>query len=174
MQLKQALSRLEQLAKTKLSKYTQIEVEKITGWLTTYTGRLNLSVLTQYSARDELLTTISQDPVRTWLLELAIAFYIYGGDTDDFEERLVNSLVQGLRFEGRNLSYCELPEEVLMSGPLTQFPVTLSNSFVLWFLRTLRLTREITLKEYLLSNRHIQIVAMLALVDDLVISELTS
>lgn len=108
------------------------------------------------------------DPIRTYLLELGIAFYAYGGETDDFEERLVISLAEGLRFEGADPALCELPQEVLVSGPLANFPRSNLPHFALRVLRALRATKEVSLHEYLLCNRHMQMVTLLALADDLV------
>jgi hypothetical protein len=168
-ELKEALLRLQELAKLKLLKYSPTEQEKITDWLTTYTSQLNLSTFTRHDARERLLDYLETDPVRNYVLELAVAFFTYGGDSDDFEEKLVNSLVAGLCLEGRNPNWCELPPEVLISAPSENFPLTRQHPLVLRVLRTLRIWRdEVSLKEYMLSNRHMQLVALLAFVDDLV------
>lgn len=154
------------LANIKIRKFPAADQEKINGWLKDYTALLNLSTLTRVDARERVLASIGADPIRTYLLELSIAFYAYGGETDDFEERLVNSLAAGLRFEGADPTLCELPQEVLVSGPLANFPRSNLPSFALRVLRALRVTQEVTLHEYLMSNRHMQMVVLLAMADD--------
>lgn len=167
LQLKAAVLQLEALEKQKRLKYQLTDQAKLNKWFEDYTGLMNLCTLTREDAREHILESLADDTIRTHLLELSIAFYSYGGDTDDFEERLVNSLADGLRFEGRDPSLCELPQEILASGPLANFPWTL-RSFALNFLRALRVTTEVSLHEYLLSNRHMQIVMLASLADDLV------
>jgi hypothetical protein len=167
-QLEQTLRRLEKLALAKLEKYPEAEKEKINRWLKTYTGLMNLATLTRVETRERILDSLTDESVRTFILELSIALYAYGGDSDDFEERLVNSLAEGLRFDGRSSELCELPPEVLVSGPLANFPRSNLHSLALRVLRAIRATTEVSVYDYLLSNRHMQLVMLLTLADDLV------
>lgn len=166
-QFEAAVKQVHDLAGKRLLKFTVDEQEVLTQWLTDFTSLLNLCTLTRVDARERLLNSLTIDCVRIFVLELSISFYAHGGDTDDFEERLVNSIAQGLRLDGRNLEYCELPQEVLVSAPLTNFPATLWHPSLLALKRWLRLTSETTLNEYLLSNRHMQMIVLLAFSDDL-------
>jgi hypothetical protein len=169
-QLKEALSRLLDLLEVRLERrYTVENRTKIKEWIKDYTALLNLATLTQVKQRERILESFESDQlICEFLLELSIAFYSYGGDTDDFEERLVNSLVQGLSFDGVDPRLCELPQEVLISGPKANFPTRSLTDLILTFFRMTRVTEEIPLRTYLLSNRHMQMVMLLALADDLV------
>jgi len=162
------MSLVQNLASRKLDKFSVSEREEITKWLHDNVELLNLSTLTRVDSREFLLASIERHPVRTYMLELCISFYCRGGSTYDFEEKLVNSIADGLRIDGRNPEYCELPQEVLVSAPLMNFPATLWHPLVLAVRRTLRLAEgETSLSEYLLSNRHMQMIVLLALADDL-------
>lgn len=166
-QFMRCVRQVHDLANVRVAKFAEDEQEQIKQWLRTYAELLNLCVLTSVSAREEILQSLEVNCVRVFLLELSISFFAHGGDTDDFEERLANSIASGLLIDGKNPMHCELPQEVLLSAPLTNFPATFANRFVLAFMRMTGLTSETTLSEYLLSNRHMQMIVLLALSDDL-------
>ena len=166
-QFEAAVRSIHDLAKLRIKKFTLSEQETLENWLRTYTSLINLCTLTRVDSREKLLNSMQADCVRVFLLELSISFYAHAGDTDDFEERLVNSIADGLRIEGRNPEHCELPQEVLVSAPMTNFPATLWHPMLLALKRSFRLTSETTLGEYLISNRHMQMVVLLAFSDDI-------
>ncbi len=166
-QFERAVSIVNDLGASRVMKFTEDERVVLADWLKEHTVLFNLCTLTRVDARESLLASLTIDCVRVFLLELSISFYAHGGDTDDFEERLVNSIAHGLRLDGRNPEYCELPQEILVSAPLMNFPATLWHPFILVLKRMFRLTKETTLVEYLLSNRHMQMVVLLALSNDL-------
>lgn len=173
------MRRLRLQAQRLTDKLSEQEKEKIIRWLKDYTELTKLSTLTLPAQRIRIRDSLaSDDTIRTFVLELSVAFYACGGLTDDFEERLVNSLAEGLRFDGRDRDMSELPQELLATGPLVNFPATVPtlrlrlSTLALRVLRALRLVKdpsfEVSLNEYLLSNRLLQLVMMLALADDLV------
>ncbi len=106
--------------------------------------------------------------VSGWLLELCISFYTSGGENDDYERRLVNSVVTGLRLDGRNPQHCELPQEALESLPARNFPAEYMSFLTRFLTRVFRNSSETTLSEYFHSNRHVLMVVLLALANDLV------
>lgn len=167
-ELEESLAVLRNVSMTHLERCAgDDEKEAIKRWLA-YIKTVNLSTITREDARLEVLKRLGGDYVRTYMLELCISFYVFGGEYDDYEERLVNSLVDGLCLEGRVPQLCELPPEVKQSLPMTNFPATFFSPLALVFRRASRKAEDPPLREYLLSNRHMQMVVLLALANDLV------
>jgi hypothetical protein len=113
---------------------------------------------------DSILTINDQifsDPViQNYVLDLVFRFFTLAGDKDDLCLKLCQNLSEGLSIDGPKPEHCNIPQELKVSMPLAIYPASTMNALVLKVLRFFGLYKEITVKETLISNKHLVIVLL--------------
>ena len=99
--------------------------------------------------------------VAEFLFDLTFQFYALAGDSEDFTERLAQSVKEALCIDGEDIEYSLIPPELLQSMPSMLYPKPKQLGLVDRLLILLGFKKSVDVYKLLLNNKYLVVLLLI-------------